>query len=189
MDVITLQAQARPTGKKAARATRRDGQVPCVLYGHHVEPVVFQVPEMSLKPLIFTDEFHRVAVEMDGQSWDCIVKHIDFHPVGDHPIHVDFQVLRADEQVTLMVPVQFKGVASGQRVGGHVEYFLHEIEITCLPADLPDHIEVDISPIELGQTLHVSDLKAPGITFGLALDQPVVSVQTPRKGSEEEAAA
>jgi large subunit ribosomal protein L25 len=70
-----------------------------------------------------------------------------------------------------------------------VEYFLHEIEITCLPADLPDHIEVDISPIELGQTLHVSDLKAPGITFGLAPDQPVVSVQTPRKGSEEEAAA
>jgi large subunit ribosomal protein L25 len=105
MDVITLDARPRGAGKKAARAVRREGYVPCVLYGHHAEPVAFAVEEKSLKPLIYTHETHLVRVTVDGGAWECILKEIAFHPVTDRPLHADFQVLQAGEKVTLAVPI------------------------------------------------------------------------------------
>lgn len=186
MDTIKLEALSRETGKGAARAARRQGNVPCVLYGHHVEPVVFQVPEPALHPLIYTHETHVVNVTLDGDAWDCIVKDIAFHPVTDRPLHADFQVLQAGELVTMTVPVSYMGTPAGHAEGGVTNTILNELEVRCLPKDIPGHIDVDISGLNIGDALHVSDLEVEGVEFIAAPGQTLVTVMAPRVLVEEE---
>ena len=180
MDIIALPAVARTPGKSASRAVRRAGSVPCVLYGHHVSQVTFQVPEKSLLPLIYTDETHLVQIFMDGGAWECILKDIAFHPVTDRPLHVDFQVLQAGEEVTIAVPVQYRGTPAGQTKGGRPNYSVTELPVTCLPRDIPSHIEVDVSGIEIGQSVHVGDLDWPALEFGAPDNQILMAVLRPR---------
>lgn len=180
MDVINLEATSRDVKKKGARATRREGNVPCVLYGRHVDPVVFQVSEKSLKPLIFTNETHLVNVAMDGDSWDCIVKDLVFHPVTDRPIHVDFQVLQAGEKITLTVPIRYIGTPIGQTEGGVTNFAVTELEISCLPKDIPSQIDVDISGLNINEALHVSDLDLENIEIHALDRQTLVAVVPPR---------
>ncbi len=193
MDAITLNAQAREPGKKTARASRREGLVPCVLYGHGVEPVSFTVPAISLKPLIFTAESHRVQISLGEEQWDCIIKEIKFDPVTDRPSHVDFQVLRKGEKLTLAIPIRFQGTAVGQITeGGEVQYILHEVSVTCLPKDIPSTIDVDISQLHIGDAVYISDLDVPGVKFEAQPEQAVVTIASPRvvavESVEQEAA-
>lgn len=180
MDIITLAVQPREVGKRAARAARREGDVPCVLYGHHIEPVVFQVPEINLGPLIYTDEMHLVKVELEGNSWDCIIKDIDFHPVTDRPMHADFQVLQAGEKINISVPVRYVGTPPGQTAGGRVSYIVTELEVSCLPKNIPSHIDVDVSHVDIGDTVHLSDVQMEGIEFYASEDQILMTVLRPR---------
>ncbi len=181
MDVITIEAQPRKTGKSAARAARRKGLVPGIIYGHHVEPVAFQVPELALRPLIHTQESHRVALTVDGKRFDCILKDIDFHPVTDRPIHVDFQVLRAGEKITLNVPVHYIGAPIGQvEQGGDTNIIVHELTISCLPKDIPTAIEVDVTRLSIGESIHLADINVPNVTFLDPPDKTLVTVLAPR---------
>ena len=118
MESIVLNVESRDLGKKGAKAVRNAGNVPCVLYGPEMDPVHFQVAELALRPLIFTHETHTVEIHMDGESWDCILRAIDFHPVTDRPIHVDFQRLTAGQVIRVTVPVQLVGTPAGQLEGG-----------------------------------------------------------------------
>ena len=186
MDVITLEVVPRESGKKHARAVRREGNVPCVLYGHHVEPTIFQVPELDLNPLIYTNQNYLVKIELDGESWECIIKDIDFHPVTDRPMHADFQVLQEGEKVTMTVPVRYAGIPVGQTEGGQTAYIVTELDIRCLPKDIPSHITVDVSELSIGDALHVGELELEGIEI-LALDrQTLVTVVPPRMLAVEE---
>ena len=112
MDAIKLDVKPRETGKRAAKAIRRAEEVPCVLYGHHTDPVHFRVPALDLRPLIYTAETHRVELALDGEAYDCIVKQIDFHPVTDMPIHADFLALTEGETIDLTIPVVTVGTAT-----------------------------------------------------------------------------
>ena len=181
MDVLTIEAKRREPGKKAARAARRAGEVPCVLYGPQIESVSFQVPEITLKPLIFTSETHRVRIKVDGKKWDCILKHIDFHPLSDTPAHVDFQVLVKGTKVTMMVPVQYHGVPVGQvEDGGDTQVIAHELEVTCLPDNIPSHIDVDVTQLRIGDSIHIGDLSVEGVEFTGSADRTIVTVVAPR---------
>lgn len=182
MEAITIKADTRAVGTKAARAVRRDGNVPCVLYGHHVEPVAFQVPELALKPLIYTAELHVVHLEVEGQAWDCVMKDIVFHPITDRPIHADFQALQRGELVTLTVPVQFHGTPQGQKEGGDTQYIVHELEVRCLPKDIPSHIDVEVGHLNIGDAIHVGDLSVENLEFVASNDRTVVTVVPPRGG-------
>lgn len=187
MDTLNLLAQPRQTGTSAAKATRRAGLVPCVLYGPHQEPVHFAVETLDLRPLIHTTETYRVALAVDGASYDCILKTVDFHPVTDAPIHVDFQALTAGEAMTMTVPVHLEGTAPGVKDGGVLGQPIHEIEIRCLPKDIPGHISVDISGLQMGDALHVSDLDL-GDEIEVLTDasQTLVTVAAPRAEVVEE---
>ncbi|HET6567577.1 MAG TPA: 50S ribosomal protein L25 [Rhodothermales bacterium] len=188
MDVITIEAKPREAGRSAARAARREGLVPCILYGHHVEPVTFKVPELSLRPLIYTTETHRIAIKIDGSSFDCIMKDVDLHPVTDVPIHADFQVLRADEKITLKVPVHLIGTPVGQiQQGGETAVVLHELTVSCLPGDIPAAIDIEIEHLSIGDSIHVSDVSVPGITIHESPDATIVTVAAPRVEVVEEA--
>ncbi len=185
MDVITLEAQPREVGRKTARATRRAGNVPCILYGHRVEPVAFQVPEKSLHPLIYTQETHLITVNLDSNSWECVVKDIAFHPITDRPMHADFQVLQEGEQVTLSVPVRYLGTAIGHTQGGRLSFMLHELEVSCLPKDIPSYIDVDITEVGIGDAIHVGELEIENVDIHAPADQVLMTVIKPRVVVEE----
>jgi len=189
MDVITLTAQPRDVGKGGARRVRREGNVPCVLYGSHAKPVVFAVPEPSLTPLIYTQETHLVRIELNSDAWECILKDLAFHPVTDRPIHADFQVLQAGEKLTLTVPVRYLGTPVGQTEGGLSSYVVHELEISCMPQHIPSQIDVDVSGVGIGDTLHLGNLKMEGIEFHAPPEQVLMTVVTPRTAETEEGAA
>ena len=185
MDVITLEAQSREAGRKTARATRRAGNVPCILYGHRVETVAFQVSEKSLHPLIYTQETHLITVTIDSNSWECVVKDIAFHPITDRPMHADFQVLQEEEQVTLSVPVRYLGTAIGHTQGGRLSFMLHELEVSCLPKDIPSYIDVDITEVGIGDAIHVGELEIEKVDIHAPDDQVLMTVIKPRVVVEE----
>lgn len=182
MSVITLKAEARNVGKKGTKAVRKSGGVPCVLYGKAQEPVSFAVPEIDLKDLIYTSEVHKVSVELDGQSWACFMKDIDFHPVTDRPLHADFQVLVPGETVIVTVPVRLVGTPKGQLQGGRTRQVLKEAEIMCTPEHMPSSIKVDVSDLAIRDTIHVRDLSIDGVEFVAHPGQTVVVIASPKGG-------
>lgn len=186
MATITIEAQLRETGKRTARAIRRQGGVPCILYGHHVAPIPFQVTELQLRPLIYTTETHLVKLQLNGKTWDCILKDVAFHPVTDRPIHADFQVLQQAEKITVTVPVQIVGTAIGVQRGGVLQIVTHELEVTCLPKDIPAHIDIDVTSLDIGDAVHVGDLQFEGLEFEDAPDQTVVVIAAGQVGGAEE---
>ncbi|MCH7975752.1 MAG: 50S ribosomal protein L25 [Bacteroidetes bacterium] len=187
MQTLTLNVQPRELGKKAVKAVRREGRVPCVLYGTHTEPVHFSVPVLDLRPLIHTSETYIVVVELDGEEYECIVKTVDFHPVSDMPVHLDFQALTRGEAITVTIPIRLEGMAAGVKDGGNLSQPLYELEIRCMPKDIPGHISVDVSDLNIGDSLHVSDIEL-GEAIELLTDpaRTLVNVAAPRVEVEPE---
>lgn len=193
MDTYRLPVQPRETGKKATKAVRNAGLVPCVLYGTHTEPVHFSVETLALRPLIHTTETYRVAISLDGADHEAIVKEISFHPVTDHPIHVDFQALTRGEKLDVAVQVQLEGTAPGVLNGGSVSHAIHEVLVRAMPRHIPGHLSVDISGLDIGDALTVADLALPeGVEMLTDGDLTIVSVQGQKADAvldAEEAAA
>lgn len=185
MNILKMEAQERAAGSKVAREIRRSGAVPCVLYGRGQAPIHFQLDRLSMRGLVFSDEMHRIELVVGKESYDCVIKDVDFHPLTDEPIHADFVALQAGQKIKLSIPVQYTGKALGQQEGGEVEYLLHELEILCLPKDIPESINVDISELAIGDTLHVSDLDFPEFEIQNPERQSLVTVVAPRAEEEE----
>jgi len=188
MDFRTLEAKSRETGKRSSRVIRREGQVPCVLYGHHVGSRSFQVLSVDLQKLFQSDETSLVKIDLEGESWECILKDIDFHPVHDNPIHADFQVLQEGEKITLVVPFHFEGTPVGQVEGGNTQFVLSEVEISCMPKDIPPSLHVDIAHLDIGDSIHLGDLAYEGVEFSASSTQTVVIVHAPRLVTADEEA-
>ena len=189
MDTLTLTATARETGKKAAKATRKAGLVPCVLYGPHAEPVHFAVPTLALRPLIHTTEQHRVTVNVGGASLDAILKEVVFHPVTERPWHVDFQVLTAGELFTTTVPVELVGTPAAVRDGAELAQPILQVEVRALPKDIPGHLSADVSELGVGDTFHVSQLVLPdGVEVLTDGDLVLATVSMSSLGADVEAA-
>lgn len=185
MEFTTLEAAPRGTGKRAAKDARAAGQVPCVLYGHHIDALAFQMDARYIDKLIRSNETPLVKIDLDGKSWDCILKDADFHPVHDHVMHADFQVLQAGEKVTLSVPFRFEGTPVGQIEGGNTQHVLSEVEIRCLPKNIPSHLTIDVSELNIGDSIHIRDLEFEDIDFQANDGQTIVMVHAPRVVVEE----
>lgn len=194
MDVISLKTTTRAVGKGAARAMRRQGQIPCVLYGHQEDAVSFATSEKSLLPLIYTNRTHRVQVDIDGRQWECILKDVTFHPVTDRPMHADFQILFPNKPITISVPVRYVGTSVGQSQGGIPRFVLNEISVNCLPRHIPSQIDVDVTEVSIGKAIHVRDLEldnlevnAPGDQILMAVTRSRMTVLAEDEEEEEEA--
>jgi len=186
MDVISLQTTARALGKGAARAVRRQGQVPCILYGHNEVSVPFATSEKGLLPLIYTNRTHRVQVDVDGHRWECILKEVAFHPVTDRPIHADFQVLHPNKPITISVPVRYVGTSIGQSQGGIPRFVLNELPVNCMPRHIPAQIDVDVTQVEIGKAIHVRDLELDNLDIQAPGDQILMAVARSRMTLLEE---
>lgn len=185
MSEIILEARRRTPGRSEARIMRRQSIVPGIYYFHGEEPIAIAVHELSLRPLIYTTESHLVRLRLDdGGEKTCMLKDMSFDPLTDRPTHFDLQGVSANETMRVEVPVTLVGNSVGQRDGGVVDLVLHKLEIECLPGDMPDHIEVDITNLDINQSIHVSDLNIPNITILTNADLGIVTVAAPRTGDE-----
>jgi len=190
MEQFVLEVQKRTaTGKGAARALRRQGLIPGVVYGHHLEPMAITVEARQLQTLL-RHHGTLLRLKIDGQETDpglaALLKEAQCDPITRQILSVDLQWVSLNEPVEVEVPVTLVGEAIGViRDGGVVDQVMHEIAISCLPTQIPEHIEVDISSLEMGDSLHVSDIVPPeGITL-LAHPEDVIVTITPPVSAEE----
>ena len=165
-------AKRSAIGKKDTNALRRDGKVPCVLYGGK-EHVQFSAVEKDFKKLVYSPDVHIVKLDVNGKQADAIIKDIQFHPVTDSIMHVDFLEVLSDKPVVMDIPVKLNGTASGVREGGQMLRKLNKIRLKGLISKIPATIEINVEPMKIGDYIRIKDLKYDGITF---LHQPVVTV-------------
>jgi large subunit ribosomal protein L25 len=190
----SLTATARATsGKGAARSLRREGSVPAVIYGHAREAQSLAVPSRDLEKLLGTIAAGSTVVELaiDGKTSRTLIREIQRHPFKRHVLHVDFQELVAGEKITVMIPLVLHGVPEGVRLGGGIlEQMMREIEVEVDPANIPNHIDVDVSHLVVGHSIHVGELNIPaGVTVLADEEAPVALVQISRAAIEAEPAA
>jgi len=160
MKSLTIKGSKRErVGKAASKALRNAGRVPCVLYGGD-EPLHFHADEREFKDLVYTPDTHTVVIELDdGSKHEAIMQDVQFHPVTDRILHVDFFRLFPDKEVTVVVPVKTVGVAPGVVKGGKLFFNERKLKIRALPQNLPDYVEVDVSNLDLNDKVYVSELR------------------------------
>lgn len=158
MKSITIKGSERESvGKVATKALRNAGAVPCVLYGGN-QPVHFSADERAFKSLVYTPNAHTVVIELEGKSFNAILQDIQVHPVSDKILHIDFFQLFDDKEITMEVPVKVVGVSPGVLLGGVLRLNTRRLKVKALPKNLPDFIDADISPLEMGNKLYVTKL-------------------------------
>jgi len=158
MKSITIKGSKRESvGKSATKALRDAGMVPCVLYGGD-EPVHFSAEEKAFKNLVYTPNAHTVVIEAGDKTFNAILQDIQVHPVSDKILHMDFFQLTDNKEITMEVPVKVSGVSPGVLLGGVLRLNLRKLKVKALPKDLPDFIEADITPLEMGNKLYVTKL-------------------------------
>jgi len=158
MKSITIKGSERESvGKAATRTLRNAGMVPCVLYGGD-QPVHFTAEEIAFKNLVYTPNVHTVVIELPSGTFNAILQDIQFHPVSDKILHIDFYQLKDDKEITMEVPVKVTGTSPGVLAGGVLRLNLRKLKVRALPANLPDYVEANISELEMGNKLYVTKL-------------------------------
>lgn len=174
MKSITIKGSKRESvGKKATKALRNADMVPCVIYGGD-QPLHFAAEAKAFKNLVYTPNVYTASIEVDGNTIPAILQDIQFHPVSDNILHVDFYQLFEDKEVTMNIPVRLIGKSKGVMVGGALRHNIRKLKVRALPANLPDFIEADISELEIGNKLYVTALRSDKFTI-LHPDNTVVA--------------
>jgi len=184
-DLITLEGKIRETGRKAAEALRDAMRVPSVLYGPEVdENIHFSVDELELEKVLSVSKRQIIEIGVDGKTYNTILKEVEYHPLTDRAIHVDFYVLADDREVTISVPIRLEGTPAGvTEGGGRIFQPMHILRIRVTPDRIPGAYSVDISELNIGDSLHVRDLELEGIIPLDDLSRTLVTVRPPK--SEE----
>lgn len=190
MSEFVLEAEIRELTGKRAKHAREAGMVPGVFYARKEASLNIQVPAPGLDPLVFTSEAHVIDLRLkDGTSRKCILRDVQFDPVTDRPVHFDLQGLKENEKLTIEVPVVLTGgIPVGVKDGGMVQHVLHRLRISCLPKDIPEKVEIDITNLGINHSIHVRDLKVPNVTVLESADSAVVGVLPPTVVKEAEVA-
>ena len=173
MKSITINGSKRESvGKKATKALRNAGQVPCVLYGGD-QPVHFSAAELAFSKLIYTPNAHTVVIALGEVSYNAVLQDIQFHPVSDAILHIDFYQLYDDKEIAMDIPVILNGIPLGVRAGGVLRRNRRKLRIKALPTNLPDNVQIDISGLKIGDKVSISELLNDAYNF-LHSDNTVV---------------
>ena len=185
-------------GKGASRRLRRAGKVPAILYGGHAEPQPLILDQQNLLTMIDNEKFYAsiVQLKIGDQLQPAIVKDVQMHPARNMLVHVDLQRVLENEPIRIRIPIHFKGENTAPGVkqqGGIVSHLLTDVVVSCLPKDLPEYLELDLSNMGLNETKFLSDIPLPeGVSIpelAQGKNTPVVSIHSPRAAEEAEAAA
>lgn len=158
MQSITIKASQRESvGKAATKALRNAGKVPCVLYGGE-KAIHFSAPELAFKNIVYTPNVYTAEIDLDGKTYKAILQDIQFDPVTDRILHIDFYELHDDKEITLFIPVKIEGNSPGVMEGGVLRVVNRKLRVKALPANLPDFVRVDISEMRMGNKLYVTKI-------------------------------
>lgn len=189
MKSITIQGTKRESvGKKSTKALRDAELVPCVVYGG-TDTLNFSAEERSFKGLVYTPEAHTVSIEVDGNTIPAVLQDIQFHPLTDKILHADFYQLDENKPVVMEVPVILTGRSKGVVAGGAMRQSFRKLKLKALPANLPDEIVVDVTPLKIGSKLYVGDIPTNNFTFMHPDNAVVVAVKMSRTASKGGGAA
>jgi large subunit ribosomal protein L25 len=189
MKTITIEGQLRTdSGKKATRQLRSQKQVPGVIYGGSQE-INFAAPATAFKDIVYTPDFMLAEVKIDGRSYRCILKDIQFHKVTDALLHVDFLELVEDKKVIATLPIKFIGTPVGVKEGGKLVTKMKSLKIKAFPKYLREHIDVNIDKLELNANVRVEDVVIENIEILNSPRIPIASVTMTRQLKQDEAAA
>ncbi|MEI7811523.1 MAG: 50S ribosomal protein L25 [Ignavibacteria bacterium] len=182
MAEVVLNATERQVSRKSAnKQLRKNGRIPGVYYSKNEQSIVFDVAETAIKPLVFTSEAHIISLKVgDRDGLTCVIKDIQFDPVTDKVVHFDLLGIKSGEKVQIEVPIAVTGNSSGVRAGGVLQIFLHKLDIECLPDQMPEHLEINISNTGLGESVHARDLKFDNVVILNAPESVVLSVVAPK---------
>ena len=185
MKTFALGANVRETNKIANRALRNQGKVPCVLYGGEKQ-VYFSALENDLNKLVNTPDVYLLNIDIDGETYQAIVQDIQFHPLTDRIIHVDFLQVFDGKEVTVNIPINFIGIPIGVRNGGNLLVRKRAIKTRAIPANLPDAIDINIEELKIGKFLYIGDIRDEKYTFLAGDKSVIVGVKTARGAIEDE---
>lgn len=186
MKTVSISGSPRESvGKRDARKSRNQGKIPCVMYGGE-EQKFFTVDVKALEKLLYSPFVHFIEVEVDGKKHNTIIQEVQFHPVTDKILHVDLLEFFPDKQIVMEIPLKVLGTAPGVQKGGVLLKKLRKVRVRALPEFMPENIEVDISELEINDTIHISDLPQENREYIANQDAFVIGVGTTRMALPEE---
>ncbi|HQY19601.1 MAG TPA: 50S ribosomal protein L25 [Ignavibacteria bacterium] len=190
MAEITLKALNRDTYKELTlNQLREKGIIPGIYYGHGVENISLAATEINLRPIIYTTESRIINLKFeDDRSFNCILKDVQFHPVSDKPLHFDLIAIKEGEMITIEVSVHITGNPPGVKEGGVLQHTLHKLQIQCLPKHIPSHIDVDVSELNVNDSIKIGDLNIENITILNDENASVVAIVPPTVEKDPEEA-
>jgi len=187
MKTITIEGQIRTEfGKTATRQLRSEEKVPGVIYGGAKE-INFSAPATAFKSIVYTPDFMLAEVKVDGASYKCVLKDMQFDKVSDKLIHVDFLELVGDKKVTVSIPIKFTGVPEGVKEGGKLAVKMKALKVKTIPEHLLEHIDVDLTNLKLNENIRVQDVQAKNMEILNSPRIPIASVAMTRQLKQEEA--
>jgi large subunit ribosomal protein L25 len=177
-------------GKRDAKELRYDGKVPAVLYGGPTQ-THFAVSAADLKPVVYTPDVHFIDIEVAGVKSQAVIQDIQFHPLTEKILHVDFLALDPKKPIAIEIPVKLTGTSPGVKMGGKLVQKLRKLRVKGLPKDHLDNVEVSIEGLEVGKSVRVGEIKLPNLVITNAAEDTIVSVTTSRalRQAEQEAAS
>lgn len=196
MKQISINGTARTElGKKAAKAIRNSGNVPCVLYGEkkdangQPEAIHFSVSEKEINKLIYTPHIYLVDINIDGEDHKGILKEVQFHPVKDNVLHVDFLEVHAEKPIVMGVPIAPQGLAEGVRAGGRLITMVRKLNVKALYSAIPEKLNIDVTALQLGKSIKVGDLHFENLELVTPKEVIVCTVKMTRAAMGAAAAA
>ena len=192
MKEISITGQKREAlGKKASKAIRKQGMIPCNLYGENKQdgkPVAlaFASPFSELRKIIYTPHIYVIKIDIDGTSHTAVMKEIQFHPVTDAPLHVDFYEVNDQQPITIGIPVKLIGLAQGVRDGGRMNLSIRKVAVTAPYQQIPEHLDIDVTALKIGKSIKVGDLSLEGLELATSKDVVVCSIKMTRNAAQTE---
>ena len=196
MKEINVTGQKRSeTGKKASKLMRKEGLVPCNLYGEAKDenglPVAmsFAVPMTELRKVVYTPHIYVVNLNIDGKHHTAIMKELQFHPVTDALLHIDFYEVNEEKPITIGVPVKLNGLAQGVRDGGRLALIVRKVNVTAMYQNIPETLDIDVTNLNIGKSIKVGDLKFEGLEMATSKEVVVCTIKATRKSNAAASAA
>lgn len=196
MKEINVTGQKRTDlGKKASKLARKEGLIPCNIYGEKKDengaPVAmsFVCPMSELRKVVYTPHIYVVNLNIDGEEHKAVMKELQFHPVTDALLHIDFYEVNEEKPITIGIPVKLNGLAQGVRDGGRINLSIRKINVTAPYKAIPEHLDIDVTSLQLGKSIKVGELSFEGLTLATPADVVVCSVKATRASRSAAAAA
>lgn len=196
MKQIAISGTARTDlGKKASREIRRNGSVPCVIYGEKKdangmpEAIHFTVSEKEINKIVYTPHIYLIDINIDGTDHKAVIKEIQFHPVKDNVLHVDFYEVNAEKPIVMAVPIAPKGLAEGVRAGGRLNAMVRKLKVRAPYAAIPERLEIDVTSLGLGKSIKAGSLHFEGLELVTPKEVVVLTVKMTRAARGAAAAA